>query len=178
MIKPETTKLRDAYPWLRVADETWEDPLDPTYAQIHGGRWNPPSSYAALYLNEDIDTARAQIRQMLSGSPVRPEDLDRGYVLVTATIPSRQEVADGITRVGLGSLGLPNTYPLTSSGHSIPHEVCQPIGSDVMQLGLRGVHARSAATRDGSGRELAWFPARRSSRAAPVGAPIPFDEWW
>lgn len=178
MIEPRTTTLRNEHPWLRVADQTWEDPLDPTYAQIHGGRWNPPNSYSALYLNENIDTARAQIRQMLDGSPVRPEDLDGGYVLVTATIPSRQKVADAVTGVGLGTLGLPETYPLTSSGHSVPREVCQPIGSDVKGLGLRGVHARSAATHDGSGRELAWFPARRSSRATPVGAPIPFTEWW
>jgi hypothetical protein len=178
VIEPETTTLRDEHPWLRVANETWADPLDPTYAQIHGGRWNPPNSYATLYLNEDTDTARAQIRLMLDGSPVRPEDLDRGYVLVATTLPSRQEVADGVTGVGLGTLGLPDTFPLTSSGNAIAHGVCQPIGSDVKGLGLRGVHARSAATRDGSGRELAWFPARRSSRATPVGAPIPFNEWW
>lgn len=178
MIDPETTQLPDGHPWLRVADETWSDPLDPAFAQIHGGRWNPPHSYATLYLNEDLATARAQIRLMLEGSPVRPEDIDQGYVLVTATIPGRQKVADGITDVGLEALGLPSTYPLTESGHSTPHEVCQPIGSDVKELGLRGIHARSAAISDGSGRELAWFPARRSSRATPVGTPISFNEWW
>jgi len=178
VIEPETTTLHNGHTWLRVADEAWEDPLDPTFAQRHGGRWNPPNSYATLYLNQDLDTARAQIRLMLDGSPIRPEDIDRGYVLVTATLPTRQEVADGVTGVGLGALGLPDTYPLTPSGRSIPHEVCQPIGSDVKGLGLRGVHARSAASPDGAHRELAWFPARRSSRATPVGAPIPFNEWW
>lgn len=178
MIIPDTTRLPNRHSWLRVADQTWDDPLDPTFAKRRGGRWNPPNSYATLYLNEDIDTARAQIHQMLAGSPIRPDDLDRGYVLIAATLPARQEVADGTTDTGLSALGLPDTYPLDSSGHVIPHEVCQPIGATVEELGLRGVRSRSAATPDGTGRELAWFPARASSQATPVSDPIPFSEWW
>ncbi len=178
MIAPETTRLPDRHSWLRVADETWDDPLDPTFAKYHGGRWNPPNSYATLYLNEDIDTARAQIHQMLAGSPIRADDLDHGYVLIAATLPSRQDVADGATDVGITALGLPDTYPVDSAGELIAREICQPIGAAVEELGLRGVRSRSAATPDGTGREVAWFPARASSRATPVGDPIPFSEWW
>jgi hypothetical protein len=176
--EPVSTLLPDGHLWLRVADQTWNDPLDPTFAQRHGGRWNPPRSYATLYLNEDVETARAQIHQMLEGSPVPSEDIDQGYVLITATLPTRQEVADGVTDAGIGALGLPRTYPLSASGHIVAHDVCQPIGEDIKERGLRGIHARSAATPDGSGRELAWFPARPSSRAKPTGDPIPFGEWW
>jgi hypothetical protein len=178
VIALRTTRLPDRHSWLRVADQTWDDPLDPTFARYHGGRWNPPNSYATLYLNEDMDTARAQIHQMLAGSPVRPDDLDQGYLLIAATLPLRQGVADGATDVGLRSLGLPETYPLDSARHVIPHVVCQPIGAAVEELGFRGVRSRSAATPGGTGRELAWFPARASSRATPVGDPIPFREWW
>lgn len=178
MTEPVSTRLPDGHLWLRVADQTWNDPLDPTFAQRHGGRWNPPRSYATLYLNEDVETARAQIHQMLEGSPVRPEDIDQGYVLITAILPTRQEVADGATDEGIGALGLPRTYPLDRSGHVVAHDVCQPIGEDIKEHGLRGIHARSAAIPDGSGRELAWFPARPSSRAKPIGDPIPFGEWW
>ncbi len=178
MIDPVVARVLDGHRWLRVADETWDDPLDPSFAQSHGGRWNPANSHATLYLNEDIDTARAQIHSMLAGSPVRAEDLDEGYVLVTATLPSPQDAADGITNAGLQSLGLPETYPSDKFDDVISHDVCQPIGADVEALGLRGVHARSAATPKGSGRELAWFPARSSSKATPVGEPIPFSEWW
>lgn len=178
MTGPLSTRLSEGHLWLRVADQTWNDPLDPTFAQRHGGRWNPPRSYATLYLNEDVETARAQIRQMLEGSPVRPEDIDQGYVLITATLPTRQDVADGITDEGIRALGLPRTYPLNGSGHIVDHDVCQPIGEDIEEHGLRGIHARSAAISDGSGRELAWFPARPSSRAKPIGDPIPFGEWW
>jgi hypothetical protein len=175
---PHTETLSEAWQWLRVADPAWDDPLDPTFAQHRGGRWNPKASFPTLYLNEDLHTAKAQIHKMLGGSPVAPEDLDEGYVLIAATLPSRQIVADAVTSSGVQALGLPMTYPLDTSGQIVSQETCQPIGVGVKEKGLRGVHARSAATPDGAGRELAWYPARRSSRATAVGDPIPFSEWW
>ncbi len=161
-----------------MADEKWEDPLDPAFAGRSGGRWNPPGSFPTLYLNEDVGTARAQIHKMLEGSPVRPEDLDPPYVLVAATLPSRQIVADAVTNQGLDALDLPSSYPMDASGHRVARATCQPIGSVVKAVGLRGVHARSAATPDGTGRELAWFPARSTSKATPIGDPLPFITWW
>jgi len=164
--------------WLRVADAGWEDPLDPEFAGQHGGRWNPPHSHATLYVNENLETARAQIRHMLEGTPVRPDDLDDRYVLVVATLPSRQVVADASTDEGLNALGLPSSYPIDAAGGTVGHSDCQPIGTAVKAADLRGIHARSAATPDGSGRELAWFPARTTSRATARGAPIPFNTWF
>jgi len=178
VIEPIIERLRDGHVWLRVADESWHDPLDPSYAGRNGGRWNPPGSFRVLYVNEDLETARAQIRRLLEGQPVYPEDLDPPFVLVAATLPSAQRVADAVTYDGVEALGLPAGYPLGGDGDSIPRSACQPIGAEVEASGLRGVHARSAATPDGSGRELAWFPARMSSRARPVGAPVPFSRWW
>jgi len=178
VIDPVVDHLRDAKAWYRVADTGWDDPLDPSFAQRFGGRWNPPGSYPTLYLNEDVNTARSQIHRMLEGSPVRPEDLDDRFVLVTARLPSRQKVADAVTDEGLAALGLPGSYPLDESGERVPHKTCQPIGAVVHELELRGVHARSAAMTAGTGRELAWFPARPSSHATPLGPPTPFHEWW
>ncbi len=177
MIEPLPDRLPDGHRWLRVADESWDDPLDPAFAQQHGGRWNPPSSFPALYLNEDLRTARAQIAHMLDGSPVDPEDLDAPYVLVTVSLPGGQIAADAVTDAGISGLGLPPTYPM-ANGAPVPHEDCQPIGAAVKLGGLRGIHARSAATRDGSGRELAWFPARPSSKARRVAPDRPFADWW
>jgi len=181
VISPIPRRLPNAKHWYRVANENWDDPLDPTFAQHHGGRWNPPGSFPALYLNEDIETARAQITRMLDDYPVHPDDLDEfeaPYVLITATLPSRQVVADAVTDVGLNGLGLPATYPLDTDGTTIPHETCQPIGTKVKDENLRGIHTRSAATPDGTGRELSWFPARGSSKASPIGDPLPFSTWW
>ena len=178
MIQPVPRRLPNAKEWYRVADESWDDPLDPAFAQRFGGRWNPPNSFPVLYLNEDVETARAQIHRMLEDSPVRPDDLDPPYVLVTATLPSRQVVADAVTDVGLDALDLPETYPLDPVGETIPHATCQHIGSEVKTQNLRGVHARSAAVANGTGRELAWFRARTSSKATPISSPRPFSEWW
>ena len=177
MIDPLPERLADSRRWFRVADTSWDDPLDPSYAQHHGGRWNPPNSFPTLYLNEDLPTARMQITHMFRGFPVRPEDLDAPYVLVTVSLPRGQIAADAVTDEGLGCLGLPSTYPMLD-GVPVSHDECRPIGSAVRLAGLRGVHARSAATTGGSGRELAWFPARRSSRAFRVARDRPFTEWW
>ncbi len=176
MIDPRPDVLLDGLQWFRVADANWDDPLDPSYAQRHGGRWNPPNSFPTLYLNEDLHTARAQITHMLEGSPVDPEDLDAPYILVTVSLPRNQVAADAVTDAGLDSLGLPSTYPMFD-GALVSRDECQPIGAAVKLAGLRGVHARSAATPDGSGRELAWFPARPSSKARRVAPDRPFSEW-
>ncbi len=176
-LRPLETTVPDGHRWLRVADAAWGDPLDPSFAGEHGGRWNPPGSFPVLYLNEDLPTARAQIHQLLEGQPVEPEDLDPPFVLVVATLPRRQVAADAVTDDGLEALGLPATYPRAADGRRVPRSACQPIGAVVHHRRLRGVHCRSAATLDGDGREFAWFPARPSSRAREL-ARAPFHEWW
>lgn len=177
-MRPITRSLPDGHIWLRVAKASWAEPLDPSYAKEYGGRWNPPRSYSALYLNEDLATARAQLPRMLEGYPATAEDLDDEFVLVGATLPSQQEVADAVSDEGLEALGLPTSYPVYSNGRPVRRATCQPIGAEVAREGLRGVSARSAATRDGSGRELAWFPARATSKATPATGAIPLHQWW
>jgi len=177
VIDPLPVELPNAASWYRVADTSWDDPLDPSFAQQQGGRWNPPGSFPTLYLNGDLPTARAQIERMLDGYPVDPEDLDAPYVLVTVALPRSQIVADAISDEGLERLGLPTTYPLAKNA-VIARLVCQPIGAAVRLAGLRGVHARSAATTDGSGSELAWFPARPSSKPRRVADDRPLTDWW
>ena len=176
-MNPIVHSLPEGHAWLRVADSSWTDPLDPSFAATHGGRWNPPGSFSTLYLSEDLPTARAQVTALLRGSPVQPEDLDDGFDLVVATLPRSQDVADAIGEEGLGRLGLPATYPRYRNGRPVGREVCQPIGQSIHDAGLRGVHGRSALFADGSGRELAWFPARETSRATPVRRLV-FGDWW
>jgi|GEM_PF-336319 len=179
-VVPITVTLPPAHRWLRVADANWDDPLDPTHAQRLGGRWNPPASYPTLYLCEDLATARAQIRELLAGWPAHPEDLrdDAPIVLVAARLPARQQVAEARSDAGLAALGLPRTYPLDSRGRTIGHQRTQPIGAAVHGQGLRGVWCRSAKTPDGTGVELAWFPAAGARAQAATARPVPFRRWW
>ncbi len=178
-MKPRAVRLPDGRVWLRVADPDWADPLDTSFARMAGGRWNPPDSFPTLYLNGDVVTARLQLERLLAGSPVRPEDLDDGaFVLVAATLPRAQRVADAVSSVGLEALGLPTTYPLGGDGQEVPRAACQAVGERVREARLRGVWCRSAADRLGEARELAWFPATRRSLARPVWPePLPLGGW-
>lgn len=175
----ETERLSNGWTWWRIADRTWVDPLDPSFALRRGGRWNPPNSFPTLYLNEDPVTARLNLRAFIAGWPYEPEDLrsDNGPVLVGATLPRDQRVCDVHSPQGVRAAGLPRTYPQDGQGRLVPHARCQPIGRQVRERELRGVRCRSAQSRDGAGRELAWFPANSRSRAKPTTV-RGFDDWF
>lgn len=174
-----TERLRDGHHWLRVADPAWEDPLDPSFSARFGGRWNPPDSFPTLYLNEDVVTARLNLRAFIAAWPYEPEDLhdDTGPVLVAATLPGGQRALDVHTPEGVAAVGLPATYPLDQDGELVGHDACQPIGRDARERRLRGVRCRSARTPDGAGRELAWFPASPRSRARRQRT-LAFEAWF
>jgi len=176
-LKIKTVALPDGRPWLRVASA--RNPLDPDYARRVGGRWNPPRAYPVLYLNADLTTARSQLERMLEGSPVSLDDLDEdAFVLIAARLPKQQRCADAVSAAGLRALGLPGSYPLDTKGIPISHSRCQRIGVTVRDRRLRGVLCRSAATPDGQGRELAWFPSSTRSKARPLWKrPLPLGAW-
>jgi len=172
-------RLPDRHEWWRIADSDWKNLLDPGYAEAAGGRWNPPQGFPTLYLNEDLVTARINLRSFIARWPYGPEDLrdDTGPILVGAELPRRQRVADVHTREGVASVGLPATYLLDERGELVPHSRCQPIGRRARERGLRGVRCRSARAPDGAGRELAWFPATSQSRARRTRT-IAFEGWF
>ena len=174
-----TETLPDRHEWWRIANPAWSDPLDPSYARRRGGRWNPPDSFPTLYFNEDVVTARLNLRSFIAAWPYEPEDLrdDTGPVLIGATLPRTQRVCDAHTRKGITAVGLPASYPLDTMGHLIPHATCQPIGERVKERGLRGVRCRSARAPYGAGRELGWFPPTARSRARRK-TKLAFDRWF
>jgi hypothetical protein len=178
-VRIKTVVLPDGRVWLRVASADWKNPLDSNYAQQAGGPWNPPDAYPVLYLNADLTMARSQLERMLEGYPAGIDDLDEdAFVLVAARLPKRQRCADAIRAAGLKALGLPGSYPLDAKGRAIPHSRCQRVGVAVRGRRLRGVLCRSAATQDGRGRELAWFPSSARSKARPVWKrPLSLGAW-
>jgi len=176
-VKPLVIALPDGRIWLRVAAPDWDDPLDPAWAAERGGRWNPQRGFATLYLSADVQTAQLQIERLCDGMPFSPEDLsDDAYVLVLLRLPASQRAADAVSLRGLEALGLPSSYPVGIDGKLIGHGVCQAVGKQVHELRLNGVWCRSAASADGRGRELAWFPGTRRARRLR-SSPIPFGRW-
>ena len=170
------TRVPDGHVWLRITRPHYVDAFDPTFAQVRGGRWNPPDSWPTLYLNEDLATVHAQVRHLFAGRGIEPDDLDDDAPirLAAATLPGRQSVAEVISAGGVGSVGLPASYPVDARGDPVPHEVTRAIGGLVHEANLRGVWCRSAA---GVGHELAWFPAARSRATAIWSTPRPYGRW-
>jgi len=162
--------------WLRITRPQYSDPFDTAFAQRGGGRWNPPHSWPTLYLNEDRVTVHAQVRHMFAGRAIDPDDLDDNapFHLAAATLPDRQRVADVTTAAGATAAGLPATYPLDENGKLVAHNVTQPVGAAARGRSLRGVWCLSAAL---AGRELAWFPARRSAPRPHWDTPKGFGAW-
>ncbi len=161
----------------RVADPDWDDPLDPTPAVPHGGRWNPPRSFPVTYLTESVALARMLVEEKLAGEPYGPEDLepDRAPILVETLVPNHDFV-DVVSDGGIAAVGLPESYPKDAAGRTVPWETCQPIGLIAWDAGEAGIACRSAV--DGahlSDEELAWF-----ARDGTLGMTKSqrFDEWF
>jgi hypothetical protein len=139
----------------------------------------PARSWRTLYVNEDLVTARLNLRAFIADWPYEPEDLrsDTGPHVALVTLPRDQEVADVHTPEGVADVALPATYPLDDAGQLVGHETCQVIGEQVNDAGLSGIRCRSAQAPDGAAREVAWFPATVRSRATLVYR-LEFDDWY
>jgi hypothetical protein len=144
--------------YLRVADPGWEDPLSGVHSREKGGRWNAPGEFEVVYLNANLEVARAQVRRQLAPLAIAPEDLDpaSGPVLISTEVPAAPYV-DAVSETGLRSLGLPPTYPLDAAGAEIDHATCQPLGGAAQAAAEPGIAARSAAAQPSPGEELAYF---------------------
>lgn len=167
-----TTSIGGRY--LRVVDWHWHDPLDASHsARPPGGRWNP-AGVQCLYLNVDIDTARANALRRFDDRPVNIHDIDPASAPHLVEIELADGTAlDAFTEEGLAAVGLPSSFPIGPSGRIVPHSQCQPIGLKAHDAGLNGVGSRSAAV--GGKRELAWFPGTGTARLI---SRKPKSEWW
>ncbi|MGB6986453.1 MAG: RES family NAD+ phosphorylase [Candidatus Aquilonibacter sp.] len=154
--------------YYRVCDPSWNDCCDGRFAAEFGGRWNPPQSFPTLYVNRNIETARANARRIYEGEAFGLFDLNpvmRPHLQIVELTPC--EPVDAVSDDGLRALGLPATYP-----DDIGWDVCQPIGVRAHDSGAVGISARSAAL--AGGEELTLFAlalARKRQR-------ILFDLWY
>ncbi|HEU4371599.1 MAG TPA: RES family NAD+ phosphorylase [Methylomirabilota bacterium] len=168
--------VRRAGRYHRVADPAWEDPLSGEFSRVRGGRWNAPGTFPIVYLNRDLMTARAFVRQKFRGQPYGPELLrdDRAPVLVTTEVPD-DDYIDALSDEGCRELGLPITYPRDDAGKAMPWQACQPIGRRAWDAGEPGIACRSAALPEG-GEELAYFS--RPARPLVAADRLSFRDWF
>jgi RES domain-containing protein len=131
----------------RIAEPSWEDPLDISFSKTTGGRWNAPGAFGALYLNATEHVARLQVDHRLAGQPFQIEDLDpdEQHDLVLVRVET-SEVLDCVSGDGLTAIGLPVSYPSGDAGNAVSHEDCQPVGAAARDDGQAGVACRSAAS--------------------------------
>ncbi len=161
---------------FRVADPSWENPLDGRFSQRHGGRWNAAGSFPVVYLNASLAVARANVLQRLQGLPYGPEDLDPAAapVLVTTGV-AEDDFIDIVTAHGCRAAGLPTTYPQVD-GETVGWQECQPIGQRAWEEEAPGIACRSAAPGLGpADEELAWFERARPLQADAVQR---FEDWF
>jgi RES domain len=163
----------------RLAEPSWANPLDTSYSRQRGGRWNPPSSFGALYLNRDLRMARLQVLHKLSGHPYGVEDLDEAeqHDLVDVEVAERAWL-DCLTVAGLESVGLPDTYPRHRNGRPVRHATCQPVGQAAFDDGRPGIACRSAATGASSADEELGVFDREVDTSVQMTDRHPFAEWF
>lgn len=141
-----------------------------------GGRWNPPSSWQTLYLNRDIQTARAQIERMLDGTFSTSDDLaDDAYYLLAVTLPGSLEALDLVSPAGIGASGIPATYPLDANRDFVIHSKCQELALRAHIEELDGVEAPAAVRASHDCFEFAWWP--RNATASQYGNRMPYGLW-
>ena len=116
------------------------NPKAGTGARIHGGRWNPPGSFATLYFALDVDTvaaefARAARRQGLSPEAFLPRELHRFEIRLTAVLDLRN--AKARKSIALADAEL----------HADDPQRCQEVGEAAHDVGLEALLAPSASGR-------------------------------
>jgi RES domain-containing protein len=162
---------------FRAVHPSWDDPLDGSYSDRSGARWNAPGDGSTLYFNRSVAVARMNVRRGMRGLPYGPEDIDpdAGHLLVAVDLPEGK-YADLSSPEGLLAAGLPAGYPFDTAGVLVPHGACRPVGAAARASGLAGVVCRSAAPGAGpSDEELAYFgdPA-----LLQVAEDYEFSDWY
>lgn len=124
-------------------------PLSGAGARLHGGRWNPPDSFATLYLALERQTTVSEFYRLAARQGRSPEDflprrMYRYEVALSAVLDLRDPAARASVELGEAELRANDAAK------------CQQVGEAAHYLGLEGILAPSA-TGKGKGTVLAVF---------------------
>jgi RES domain-containing protein len=140
-------------------------PLSGAGARTVGGRWNPPDSFAILYVAVERETAVAEFLRMAARAGRAPEDfLPRRIYRYEARLTGLCDLRVAGARAAL---------ELTDDDlQSDDPSNCQAVGEAAEYLGREGIIAPSAT---GSGTVLAVFFDRLDPDSA-IGV-VDFETW-
>lgn len=128
------------------------DPLSGEGARLHGGRWNPPDLFPAIYLADPVRACMGELRKAARDNHLEVSDQLRvPYKLHTIAV-TEVPVLDLCSEETRQVLGL-ELNDLTG-----PWETCQAVGHAAWFLEYAGVVAPSATT--GGALTLALFEHR------------------
>lgn len=169
-----TAHIQRGGTYYRVCGPDWDDPVDTRYSAEFGGRWNAPRRFGVLYLNADLDVARANARLFLQrqlGPNVQPEDVADDYLpdAVGITVTD-SDFADAVTTTARRPLGLAATY---APGKG--YRQCRAAGARLYREGESGIATTSAVAADHE--ELAIFD-RSVPQLTRVGRRRRFAGWY
>ncbi len=153
MVDPQLLARVDALDPLALSTQAFRHvahdrhPLSGTGARLHGGRWNPPDSFATLYLALERPTTVSEFYRLAARQGRAPEDflprrMYRYEVSLGAVLDLRDPTARASVELGEAEL------------RSNDAAKCRQIGEAAHYLGLEGILAPSAA---GEGTVLAVF---------------------
>lgn len=131
-------------------------------ARLHGGRWNPPESFAVVYTAADTATVDAEFERLLARSGLPPLSLQpRQLTTISLDLSHVLDLRDEAVLDALGVLAT----DLIGDDPALTRR----IGEAAHALGYEALIAPSAA---GAGDAIAIFPANRrpDSRVEVVGA--------
>lgn len=137
------------------------DPLSGEGARLHGGRWNPPDMFPAIYLAAPAATCMRELKRAASDNHLDvATQLHVPYKLHTIRV-------DDIPVLDLRDDDIQARLGLEPNDLTGPWDGCQPIGHAAWFLELAGVLAPSAT---GAGITLALFEHRVRSEQIHVEA--------
>src|SRR5713226_1945238 len=147
------------------------NPADGSFAQIHGGHWNPPGTFAVLYTSCSRDVVIANLWRKHEGRAFQPWELAEEDQPDLYELEVDQEgLVDVATDTGIAGVGLPASYPI-----GVDYTRTQPIGLRLHREQRPGVWCRSAARP--TGQEIALF-LDYSARPRLVDTPLRLPEWF
>jgi len=119
-------------------------------ARTLGGRWNPPGSFATLYLALSVEVAAAELRRLAARAGRTVDDfMPRHLLEYEVELAAVLDLTDPAT---VGAVGLDESQLRGDDATA-----CQEVGEAAHHLGREGILAPSAA---GGGNVLAVFVER------------------